>query len=110
MWPSQRVLSEEKVAKSVPGETVMEGLEHLGQYVFEMTQTKMAQLRQERGLPPVTEELEPLGTGKGEVLAGNEEDEGEDVEVVAAEGFEAEEDWVTRLPKGGLKMCTIAWY
>lgn len=51
LWPSQRVLSAEKKKKLIPGETTMEGVEHLGQYVYEMTTSKVKQLRVERGLP-----------------------------------------------------------
>lgn len=50
LWPSQRKLPED-ADETVPGEAVMEGVEHLGQYVFEMTQTKLEQLRAEQGLP-----------------------------------------------------------
>lgn len=50
LWPSSRILSEEE-GKSVPGEAQMEGVEHLGQYVFEMTNSKVQQLRTQRGLP-----------------------------------------------------------
>lgn len=39
----------------VSGEFVMEGVEHLGQYVFEMTQTRVQQLREERGLSAIAE-------------------------------------------------------
>ena len=49
LWPSSRVLSEE--GKEVAGETVMENVDHLGQYVYEMTNTRIKQLRAERGLP-----------------------------------------------------------
>lgn len=45
LWPSQRDLASEE--GEVPGETVMEGVEHLGQYVFEMTNTKIQQLQSE---------------------------------------------------------------
>lgn len=34
----------------VDGEAAMEGVEHIGQYVFEMTQTKINQLQAEQGL------------------------------------------------------------
>jgi intron-binding protein aquarius len=34
----------------VDGEVAMEGVEHIGQYVFEMTQTKINQLQAEQGL------------------------------------------------------------
>ncbi|KAI0851034.1 P-loop containing nucleoside triphosphate hydrolase protein [Daldinia vernicosa] len=50
MWPSERLQAEED-GTTVPGEAVMEGIEHLGQFVYEMTTTKINQLRAERGLP-----------------------------------------------------------
>lgn len=82
LWPSKRLLKEEEDAV-VAGETPMEGVEHLGQYVFEMTNAKVQQLRAERGLPDVPESLEDI---KGE---GYEEDENEqDIK----EGFEAYEE------------------
>ena len=43
LWPSQRILADEE-GETVPGETQMENVEHLGQYVFEMTKTKVAEL------------------------------------------------------------------
>ena len=43
MWPSQRILSEESNG-TVQGEVAMEGVEHLGQFVLEMTETKRQQL------------------------------------------------------------------
>lgn len=49
LWPSQRLLQMD-ADETVSGEAVMEGVEHLGQYVYEMTQTKMAQLRGEQGV------------------------------------------------------------
>lgn len=50
LFPSSRVLKDEE-GGLVPGETQMENVEHLGQYVFEMTNAKVQQLRAERGLP-----------------------------------------------------------
>ncbi|KAF2145168.1 uncharacterized protein K452DRAFT_244878 [Aplosporella prunicola CBS 121167] len=51
MHPTQRLLTDE------PAATEMEGVEHLGQYVFEMTQAKVAALKSNGGvLPPVEEE------------------------------------------------------
>lgn len=54
MWPSERILADEVAQgdeSTVAGEAVMEGVEHLGQYVFEMTSARVKQLRAERGLP-----------------------------------------------------------
>ncbi|KUI54330.1 Intron-binding protein aquarius [Cytospora mali] len=89
LWPSQRQLTED-ANDAVAGEAVMEGVEHLGQYVFEMTTTKVKQLQAENGLPSEeavqmieaqdVQEIEPIP----------EEDEGEADDP--AQGFEAEED------------------
>lgn len=82
LWPSTRRIEED--SKTIPGESVMEGVEHLGQYVYEMTNSKVAQLRAERGLPenaevlPVVQEL-----GEEEVMYDD------DVELI--DGFEPEE-------------------
>lgn len=93
LWPSTRMLSEEE-GKEVPGETVMEGVEHLGQYVFEMTNTRIKQLKAERGLPEDVETpAEPLPQpDEGPVEVMESEDEEEAVAEAQAEGFEAEED------------------
>ncbi|KAK4233477.1 hypothetical protein C8A03DRAFT_38807 [Achaetomium macrosporum] len=98
LWPSQRLLSEEADKDTVPGEAVMEGVEHLGQYVFEMTTTRIKQLRQERGDSvedvPVVEEVvsqvEELGYEDQEVVDQGVEEQAH--EAVRVEGFEAEED------------------
>lgn len=93
LWPSSRVLSEEE-GKAVPGETVMENVEHLGQYVFEMTNTRIKQLRAERGLPEDVaapqEALPQPDEGPVEVMDTEEAEEA--VAEAQAEGFEAEED------------------
>ncbi|RAL67448.1 hypothetical protein DID88_008203 [Monilinia fructigena] len=82
MWPSRRILADEESSDSVQGEAVMEGVEHLGQYVFEMTNSKVRQLREERGLPEggaeilTIEEEKVVGDDQdGEVFEGLEEDD-----------------------------------
>jgi intron-binding protein aquarius len=87
LWPSQRVLKEEE-GKSVPGESQMENLEHLGQYVYEMTNAKVQQLRAEIGLSETVLVAPPLEEDE-EALRVIEEDYDELEEV--NEGFEAEE-------------------
>ncbi|ROT42795.1 intron-binding protein aquarius [Sodiomyces alkalinus F11] len=79
LWPSRRDLASEQ--GEVPGEACMEGVEHLGQYVFEMTRTKIQQLQSEGG-----------GQG-GELEAIQEAPAGEDGEglVEPAEDEEVEE-------------------
>lgn len=97
LWPSERQQANED-GGAVPGEAVMEGVEHLGQYVFEMTTAKIQQLRQERELPaPEAADLEalpPINEGEEneymEGVKGTEED-AEDVAEEVKEGFEAEE-------------------
>jgi len=89
MWPSQRVLKDEE-GKNVPGETEMENVEHLGQYVYEMTSAKVQQLRAERGLSETALVAAPL-----EIVAEDFEylQRGdEDFEEEINEGFEAEEE------------------
>jgi intron-binding protein aquarius len=47
MWPTERAnLSDDS---TVDGEVAMENVEHLGQYVFEMTNTRLQQLQEEGG-------------------------------------------------------------
>ncbi|KAK3313775.1 P-loop containing nucleoside triphosphate hydrolase protein [Apodospora peruviana] len=120
MWPSERVVavaSDDEVATGadqvlpVPtslGEAVMESVEHLGQYVYEMTQTKVNQLRVEKGLLPTApvpgqpqqQITEVAVTEEEEAVLPAEEQAGEEVEVdeedpeegVRVEGFEAEEE------------------
>lgn len=86
LWPSQRRLSGD-AHETVPGEAVMEGVEHLGQYVYEMALTKMEQLRAEKGLPSA--EAEVMALDQMDIGTIPEQDE-EDNEAVA-EGLEAEE-------------------
>ena len=98
LWPSERILAEE-VGKEVPGETVMEGVEHLGQYVYEMTNTRLQQLRSENGLAESLPAEASVAGGDAledaaekEEGGGGDEEEEEAAEVAHAEGFEAEED------------------
>lgn len=92
MWPSERIQAEEDET-TVPGEAVMEGIEHLGQFVYEMTTTKINQLRAERGLPgtvdPPEQLLQPVAE-EDEVGYVVESDEEVD-EDVPGDGIEAEE-------------------
>jgi intron-binding protein aquarius len=83
LWPSKRVLNEEEGA-DVPGQTQMENVEHLGQYVYEMTNAKVKQLKVERGLPPDAF----VARGPDESSDLEEDDKiGEEIK----EAFEAEE-------------------
>lgn len=75
MWPSQRVLADEESQETVEGEVAMEGVEHLGQYVFEMTKTKMKQMQADKSTIPAAAQ-EPA-----EPTIPEEEGEGEDGEA-----------------------------
>ncbi|KAK4124003.1 P-loop containing nucleoside triphosphate hydrolase protein [Parathielavia appendiculata] len=108
LWPSERLLvtspsggddgKDADTTAVVPaqlGEAVMEGVEHLGQYVFEMTATRVKQLREEKGLGgevPVEAVVERVEEGYGDVEGGEEDGEGEGEGAVRGEGFEVEED------------------
>lgn len=56
MWPSNRILAEEE-GTTAPNEATMENLEHLGQFVYEMTASKFKEL-DKSVLQPVREEYE----------------------------------------------------
>ena len=85
LWPSKRIITDEEGKKTLPGETVMEGVEHLGQYVYEMTNSKVKQLRAERGLPDEAELL-PVEEVEEDLMMFKEDEAEEPVD-----GFEAEE-------------------
>ncbi len=70
MFPASRLLTDE-----VQG-TEMEGVEHLGQYVFEMTQAKVEMLKGGENVLP------PQDAGKGIV---EDEEMGGEVEVDESE-------------------------
>ena len=55
----------------------MENVEHLGQYVYEMTNAKVQLLRSERGLP----EEDALAPNSNAVGAGSEDVEFEQIEA-----------------------------
>ena len=57
MWPSKRVSANEDEPE-VPGEAVMEGLQHLGEFVYQMTKTKMEQLQKEKGAAALVQPAE----------------------------------------------------
>ncbi len=78
MFPASRLLTDE-----VQG-TEMEGVEHLGQYVFEMTQAKVEMLKGGGNVLP------PQEAGMGTV-----EDEETGGEVEVDDGHESELDEIT---------------
>lgn len=85
LFPSKRILAEEE-GLDVPGQVQMENVEHLGQYVFEMTKSKVDQVRAQQGLPEAELEVVPMETE----LEHIPEEGDEDVEAMK-DGFEAEE-------------------
>jgi intron-binding protein aquarius len=93
MWPTKRELTADGAEKEVTGEVVMEGVEHLGQYVHEMTQTRASHLRLEMGLP--AEEASDLKTIAEEPfqedVRPNPEGDEDAKDVDGEEGFGTEE-------------------
>ncbi|KAI1769078.1 P-loop containing nucleoside triphosphate hydrolase protein [Hypoxylon sp. FL1150] len=91
MWPSERVQTEED-GITVPGEAVMEGVEHLGQFVYEMTATKVKQMRAEHGLPAATEQeqvLQPIAEDDEVGYVGASDEEVDEDIIVPGDGAEA---------------------
>lgn len=78
LWPTERAAADDN--SDVEGEVAMEGVEHLGQYVYEMTTTKVKQLQEEQGQSAndnpwtIPEEAEEDDDDDAQV-ADNEEDE-----------------------------------
>ncbi|TQV92575.1 DEAD helicases superfamily protein (Aquarius) [Cordyceps javanica] len=69
LWPTQRpaTTGEDGGTGPVADEVAMEGVEHLGQYVFEMTSTKMKQLESENKMVDVIEPVVEDGSeGEGD--------------------------------------------
>ncbi|KAI4255636.1 MAG: hypothetical protein LQ352_002481 [Teloschistes flavicans] len=75
MFPAGRMLGDDEV-KAVE----MKGIEHLGQYVFEITRAKIEGLKQGSEKPPVVEEVEKIGTMDDEVDEGEGQIVGDVVE------------------------------
>lgn len=65
LWPTERPSTEEDDGP-VEGEVAMESVEHIGQYVFEMTNTRIKQLQAEQGLlmEPAMDEAEDEGPAR----------------------------------------------
>lgn len=99
LWPSQRLTADEDPTASLQGEVAMESVEHLGQYVFDMTKTRIQQLQDEQGgsameesMPEATEEEEEEEGGQGTYFdeEGNQGDADVDVEPDIQEVREGE--------------------
>jgi len=91
LWPSQRILADEE-DREVAGEVVMEGVEHLGQYVYEMSVTKLQELRAEQGLPEELPSAKLKGRAIPDVLDDIAEAEPSDEEEDLTRGSAAGED------------------
>ncbi|KAF4510388.1 hypothetical protein G6O67_002277 [Ophiocordyceps sinensis] len=78
LWPTERPNSEEDSA--VDGEVAMESVEHLGQYVFEMTQTRVKQLQGEEDLSAM-ETSDPEG-GEGQVADYDEDERASELDIL----------------------------
>lgn len=78
LWPTERPNSEEDSA--VDGEVAMESVEHLGQYVFEMTQTRVKQLQGEEDLSAM-ETSDPEG-GEGQVADYDEDERTSELDIL----------------------------
>lgn len=96
LWPTERASADD--GAPVEGEVAMESVEHLGQYVFEMTKTKLAQLQGEHGgaepMAAITEEVEAGGDyddGDGDDGEDDDEEEGEDEQVLEPDILEVRE-------------------
>lgn len=79
MFPAGRMLEDDEV-KAVE----MKGIEHLGQYVFEITRAKIESFKQGKEKPPVVEEVEKVDTmdeevdeGEGQIVGDVADDEEE---------------------------------
>lgn len=85
MFPATRRTADAEVGDEVVAN--MEGVEHLGQYVFEMTKAKVEALKAGGGsLPPVSA---ARGVDGGE--HGDDDDDEEEVVGLAYAGAEGEE-------------------
>ena len=78
MYPTARLLDNETPS------TEMEGVEHLGQYVYQMTQAKVAALKANGGvLPPLEEVARDVDMEEADEEGGDEEElEPEELEGV----------------------------
>lgn len=83
MYPTARLLGDEIDA------TEMTGVEHLGQYVFEMTQAKVKMLKEGTGVLPPQEEK---GVVDVDVDVDEEDDEGAGEAEVVEEETDADEE------------------
>jgi intron-binding protein aquarius len=82
MWPTTRLADGAEGKQAEVPSVVMTGVEHLGQYVFEMTKAKVKMLKESGGRMPALPEVkgesdEEDGSVKEESDSGSEEEEEE---------------------------------
>jgi intron-binding protein aquarius len=86
LWPSTRILASEEGRDAMDGEVAMEGVEHLGQYVREMTLTKLKELEQRGGVPAQDMAVDPEREEEEEEENREEENEEEAADGNAEDG------------------------
>ena len=79
LWPTERIISEGGGSAAVEGEVAMESVEHLGQYVSDMTKTKTQQMNKEKGRA-VTQDVIPEEPEDGQQTYYNDADGDETLE------------------------------
>lgn len=82
MWPTERLSLED--GSAVEGEVAMENVEHLGQYVFEMTKTKTQRLQEEQdpSWPANDAASEPKEVAEGEDVLDEEETQATEPDIL----------------------------
>ncbi|RDA93337.1 hypothetical protein CP533_0303 [Ophiocordyceps camponoti-saundersi (nom. inval.)] len=83
LWPTERGNAEEDT--TVEGEVAMENVEHLGQYVFEMTNTRLKQLQEEQGQMGGGPMLDTVAEEAGEEQVADYDDDADADEADADE-------------------------
>ncbi|POR37140.1 Intron-binding protein aquarius [Tolypocladium paradoxum] len=89
LWQTERPSAEDD--SPVEGEVAMESVEHLGQYVFEMTNTKVKQLREEQGSSAM-DSMATMPEEAGDGPATNYDDEEQALEPDILEVREGDEN------------------
>ena len=84
LWPSKRVLADEEEPE-VAGEAVMEGVQHLGEFVYQMTKTRMEQLQREKGAVALAQPAGGEGAYAENGIEDDEDEAEEDGDVVEQE-------------------------
>jgi intron-binding protein aquarius len=87
LWPTERIAASVG-SPAVPGEVCMEGVEHLGQYVYEMTQTRIKQLEADGAVVQAAEALGSIDEAAEGYVEQAEDDDEPEVEEVDENGPE----------------------